>query len=179
MKKLTLIIALCTILMAGAQARLIDLTPGGFDATQPYPEEFLRYLSRIVGNRATFFDAASPNGWANTGALNGGTYFSTDLIGNAGTTANISWNFSTLSGWTMTFLLVEGDHWINLYAVPVNFQITDLGDLVTLHDDINIDFISFVGRNPNSASVPEGGSTVVLMGLGLIGMLFVQRRFHA
>lgn len=175
MKKLTLIIAICTALWASAQANLIDLTPGGFDATQPYPKEFVRYLERIVGNRATFFDAASPNEWANTGTLNGGTYFFTDLIGNPGTMANVSWNFSTLPGWTMTFLLVEGEDWVNLYAVPINFQIVDLGDLVTLHDDVNIDFISFVGRNPNSASVPEGGSTLALMGLGLIAMAFVRK----
>ena len=132
--KTTILILLSAVSIA--RANLVDLTPGGFDLTQPYPRAFTDFIVREVGNRITFFDAAHPNGWDSMfGALNGGTYFSTDLIGNPGPSANVSWNFTTLPGWSMSVLLVEGELWGNLYAVGNNFKFTDLGDEVTLHDE--------------------------------------------
>ena len=52
------------------------------------------------------------------GALNGGTYFNTDLIGSPGPNANVSWDFTTLPGWSMSILLVEGEGWGH-YTVSV------------------------------------------------------------
>lgn len=175
MKSLLILLATISI----ARANLIDLTPGGFDSTQRYPQPFLAYIGALVGNRATFFDSATPNGFVSRfGALNGGTYFQTSLIGNPGPTADVSWDFTTLPGWSMTFLLVEGEQWIHVYGVGNGFNITDLGDLVTLHDNLEIKSLSFAGRNPDSAPVPDSGSTAELMGFGMFGLFFFARRIR-
>jgi hypothetical protein len=174
--KTKLTILLCA-LAGTVHANLIDLTPGGFDFTQPYPKEFLNFVHREVDNRITFFDAAHPNGWDSLyGALNGGTYFFTNLIGNPGPTANVSWDFTTLPGWSMSVLLIEGEMWGHLYGVGGRFDTVDLGDLVTLHDGLNITSLAFYGRNPDSASVPDSGSTLALMGIALVGFFFLQRK---
>ena len=111
------------------------------------------------------------------GALNGGTNFFTSLIGNPGPTANVSWDFSTLPGYSMSVLLVEGEGWANLYGVPNRFRLIDLGDLVTLHDDLDIISLAFYGRTPNSP-VPDTGATFTLMASSLLGLFVYARRFH-
>ena len=114
------------------------------------------------------------------GALNGGTYFFTDLIGHPGSSANVSWDFTTLPGWNMSVLLVEGglvngEIWANLYEARNNSRFTDFSDQIALHDGSNIESISFYGRNPESAPVPDSGSTIALMGIGLLGILLFGR----
>lgn len=176
--KITLLILLAAVSIA--RANLIDLTPGGFDETQPYPAAFTDFIDRQFYNRITFFDAAHPTGWDSLyGALNGGTYFSTDLPGNPGSSANVSWNFTTLPGWNMSILLVEGELWGHLYGVRNASELTDLSDEITLHDGVNIQSLAFYGRNPESAPVPDSGSTLALMGMGLLGIFVYARRVNA
>jgi hypothetical protein len=173
--KTTILILVATVSLA--RANLIDLTPGGFDLTQPYPKAFTNFIIREVSNRITFFDAAHPTGWDSMfGALNGGTYFSTDLIGNLGSSANVSWNFSSLPGWNMSLLLVEGELWGHLYGVRDALKFTDL-DQVTLHDNLEIQSLAFYGRNPDSAPVPDTGSTLTLMVSGLLGLFVIPKIF--
>ena len=171
--KTKLTILLCA-LAGTVHANLIDLTPGGFDLTQSYPPEFFDFINREFYHRITFFDAAHPTGWDSMfGALNGGTYFNTSLIGNPEPTANVSWDFTTLPGWSMSLLLIEGGLWAHLYGVGGRFDTVDLGDLVTLHDDVDISSLAFYGRNPDSAPVPDSGSTFALMGIGLLQLLIM------
>jgi hypothetical protein len=175
--KTAILILLATVSLA--RANLIDLTPGGFDETQPYPQAFWQFIEREFYKRITFFDAAHPTGWDSMyGALNGGTYFSTDLPGNPGPGTNVSWDFTTLPGWSMSIILVEGELWGHLYGVRNAFKFTDLGDEITLHHGVNIQSIAFYGRNPDSAPVPDTGSTLALMASGLLGLFFYARKIH-
>ena len=161
-----------------ARANLIDLTPGGFNTANCLPPEFIHFINQQASGQITFFDSATPDGWVSMfGELNGGTNFFTSLIGNPGPTANVSWDFSTLPGYSMSVLLVEGEGWANLYGVPNRFRFIDLGDLVTLHDDLDIMSLAFYGRTPNSP-VPDTGATFTLMASSLLGLFFYARRFH-
>jgi hypothetical protein len=167
---LTLLIATASI----AHANLIDLTPGGFDVNNA-PPAFFEFISEEVQHQFDFFDSATPNGWVSLyGILNGGTYFNTDLIGNPGQSTSVSWDFSTLPGWSMSRLLLEGraqdgTAWDNLYAVPNSFRNFDALETVLIHDGVDISSISFFGRWPGSP-VPDNGSTLLLSALGLAGL---------
>jgi len=153
-----------------AHAHLIDLTPGGFNTDNGFPPQFIQFLKMEVRHAFTFFDEATPNCWVSRyGILPGGTYFSTDLIGQHTPTANVSWNFSALPGWSMSRLLVfgrdeNGKAWDNLYGVATGFKLSDSGDVVTLHGDEEIFSIAFYGRTPRSP-VPDSGSTLLLFAL--------------
>ena len=74
----------------------------------------------------------------------------------------------------MSVLLVEGEMWGHLYGVGGRFDTVDLGDLVTLHDGLNITSLAFYGRNPDSAPVPDTGSTLALMGIALVAFFFLS-----
>ena len=158
-----------------AHANLIDLTPGGFNVDNA-PPEFYQFLQQWNQHHFDFFDSATPNGWASQyGILNGGTYFFTDLIGHPGQSTNVSWNFSTLPGWSMSRLLLEGraqdgTAWDNIYAVPNNYREFDSLETALIHDGVDIFQISFFGRWPGSP-VPDSGSTALLSALGLAALV--------
>jgi PEP-CTERM motif len=168
----TKFVVLAMLACATAQASLIGLTPGGFTGLPP---AFLQFLHQLNMRQFTFFDDATPAGWTSRfGVLNGGVYFNTDLIGNPGPTANVSWDFSGLPGYSMWRLLLfgrdaSGEAWSNLYAVPGRFTINDLGDEVTVHDGVSILSIAFYGRTPSSP-VPEPGSGLMLFGISVVGL---------
>jgi hypothetical protein len=90
------------------------------------------------------FDTATPKGWVSLyGVLNGGTYFNTDLIGHPGQSAHVSWDFSTLPGYSMSRMLLEGraadgTAWVNLYSVPGSFREFDALETVLIHDGVDI-----------------------------------------
>jgi len=173
---LTLLIATASI----THANLIDLTPGGFQADNA-PPAFYQFLQHETQGWFTFFDEArviAPyHGWVSQyGILNGGTYFNTDLFSLDPTpTANVSWNFTTLPGYSMSVLLLfgrapDGTDWNNLYSVPFGYRFTD-SDFVTLNGIVDIQSIAFYGRWPGSP-VPEGDWTfwLFLIGLAIIGL---------
>jgi len=105
----------------------LTFTPGGFNVDNA-PPAFYEFVQQWTGHNFEFFDEATPDGWVSLyGILNGGTYFNTSLIGNPGQSAGVSWDFSTLPGWSMSRLLVEGhaqdgSAWANIYSVPHNFR---------------------------------------------------------
>jgi hypothetical protein len=168
---LTLLIATASV----AHANLIDLTPGGFNVDNA-PPAFYEFLHQWNQHHFEFFDNATPDGWTSLyGILNGGTYFNTDLIGHPGQSANVSWDFSTLPGWSMSRILVDGraadgTAWENIYAVPHSFREFDALETVWLHDGVDISSISFFGRWPGSP-VPDSGSTLLLSALGLAALV--------
>jgi hypothetical protein len=158
---------------ANARATLIDLTPGGVNTlTQDL-------LDRL--NSQVFFDQAVhnwpgvPEGWVSRfGRINGGTYFFTDLFGRDTPTASISWNMAgQTDGFWMTMIDVfgraaDGTPWEHVYEVPWRDRFLDLGEIVTVHDDVNIMGISFFGAN----TIPDTGGTLLLLGLGAGLLLF-------
>jgi hypothetical protein len=182
MKTKLAILALCVSALT-AHANLIDLTPGGFNVDNA-PPAFFQFLNEWNIHEFDFFDEArviAPyHGWVSQyGILNGGTYFNTDLFSLDPTpTANVSWNFTTLPGYSMSVLLLfgrapDGTDWNNLYSVPFGYRFTD-SDFVTLNGIVDIQSISFFGRWPGSP-VPENGWTfwLFLSALALIGLYHV------
>jgi hypothetical protein len=165
---------IAAILIATASvshANLIDLTPGGFNVDNA-PPAFYQFIDQWTQHQFEFFDEATPDGWVSLyGILNGGTYFNTDLIGHTGQSASVSWDFSTLPGWSMSRMLIfgraaDGTAWDNIYAVPYSFREFDALETVWLHDGVDISSIAFFGRWPGSP-VMDSGSTLCLSALGL------------
>ncbi len=193
MKKL---VALLSLVCTSAFANLIDLTPGGFDTfgifAPPVVNKFIRNWGLTNQKPFFFFDSASalpwrdnngnphPPGWVSLyGVLNGGTYFNTDLFALDPTnSANVTWDFTFLSGYTLGHLYVEGqaangDDWANLYKVHFNDYVRGSG-VVSLPAGVRIESIAFFGRTP-TAWVPDNGSTFALMAASLVALLVASR----
>ena len=175
MKTIILIlIATATI----ARASFIDLTPGGYyypDHQNQPPGALLRVIHDELSNRISFFDQALPSGWVSQfGVLNGGTLFTTNLVnGDPLSIANVSWDFEG-TPYGMRFLDVVGDNngniWENIYFVTGRTRFDSDGWLQTLlNGEVIITSISFYGTAPGN-NVPDGGSTVMLMGIGLVAI---------
>jgi hypothetical protein len=185
MKTKTIILILLSVLTV-ARADFINLNPGGYDYAahqfQP-PASLFELINEQTHNHIALFDSASPGHWNGFGVLPGGTYFFTDLITNgAEPFATVNWNFSALPGFQMRFLDVvgtlNGDPWETVWLATGHTVFDSNGDLlVTLNGDIDITSIAFYGRTPNT-TLPDSGSTVALMGLGLTVLFLIKRR-HA
>jgi hypothetical protein len=189
MKKNLTILALI-VSAATSQATLIDLTPGGFQSANA-PPAFYQFTLEQTRGWFTLFDEArviAPyHGWVSQfGVLNGGTYFNTNLFTLDPTpTANVSWNFTTLPGYSMSVLLLfglapDGTDWNNLYGVPLGYRFTD-SDFVTLNGSVDIGSIAFYGRFPGSP-VPDQSNAGALLLLAVIAVLLTyqaQRRRNA
>jgi hypothetical protein len=170
-KLATLLIATASV----AHANLIDLTPGGFQPFYNPPPAFYQFFHEWNVHHFDYFDSATTDGWGHNGILNGGTYFLTDLIGHPEQSTNVSWDFSTLPGWSMSRILLEGraadgTSWDNIYAVPHNLREFDALETVLIADGVDIYQISFFGRWPGSP-VPDSGSTLLLSALGLAALV--------
>jgi hypothetical protein len=63
----------------------------------------------------------------------------------------------------------DGTPWEHLYAVHWRDRFLDLGEIVTIHDQVTIMGISFYGRN----TIPENGATILFLGFGAVLMLFL------
>lgn len=194
MKTIRILIVTGALLISAAHANLIDLTPGGFNISNGIPPAFHRLQTH------TFFDEAAHgyfrtpndteyfNSWVSRyGALNGGTYFFTDLFDLGDTpSASISWNFDGAPNgyWLSTIDIygrrADGTAWENIYRVPYGERFTGVADLVTLDGLTTIMGISFYGLNP--ATVPEKVNTGALLLLAVSAILLTyeaQRRRNA
>src|SRR6266700_7018600 len=85
MKTIRTIIISSALLISAAHANLIDLTLGGFNIDQGLPPSFHRLQTQIFFDEAAHGVFGPPptyyNGWVSQyGALNGGTYFFTNLF---------------------------------------------------------------------------------------------------
>jgi hypothetical protein len=174
MKPKIAMIAVVFACACSARGTLIDLTPGGFDPNNA-PPVFYEFLTQATQHQFAFFDNATPTGWTSLfGELNGGTYFDTDLFGHQTESAQVSWDFSALPGYSMSRLLIFGRDdagmaWMNLYTVPHNFRLFNL-DQIMLHADADILSISFYGRTPNSP-VPDTGTTIGLLAIAFCALV--------
>jgi hypothetical protein len=178
MNKQILLLVVC---VGTAHAHLIDLTPGGFDIDQGLPPAFERLQTHIFFDEAAhgFFDLPEGtqylDGWVSRfGALNGGTYFFTDLLGRDTPTASIWWDFTNApNGYWLTTIDVfgrraDGSPWENIYGVSFGQRFEGIGS-VTLDGFTTIMGISLYGLNP--ATVPDTADTSALFILGLGALL--------
>jgi hypothetical protein len=165
MNKQILLLVVC---VGTAHAHLIDLTPGGFDIDQGLPPSFERLQTHIFFDEAAhgFFDLPEGtqylNGWVSRfGALNGGTYFFTDLFGRDTPTVSIWWDFTGApTGYWLTTIDVfgrraDGSPWENIYGVSFGQR--------------------FEGIGLNPATVPDTADTSALFILGLGALLLGLR----
>jgi len=148
MKKTALVIAAIVLSATLARANLIDLTPGGFD------------LANIV-NGQPVWSPFTPFGPPNFGLT----------LNPSGTGANVGWNlFGT--GFRGLFVFVESSRLIaNLYAIPGRFQFNGDG-FVEIDGTIPILGVTFAGKS----AVPDGGSTLMMLGIAVGTVVFAGRR---
>jgi VPDSG-CTERM motif len=133
---------------------------------------FLPATSEYLGKKN-----ANPGGFEN-GAINISSYVTiTQLSGN---TWEISWNL-TGSGFTLDGVLIKDGnvqtkgHLYRFYGVSADETLIGEG-IVTFDDPVRgISHISFFG-SPGGNGVPDGGTTVMLLGAAL-GALGMARRF--
>jgi hypothetical protein len=156
LKTLLLAMILCGATIAHAQT-LIDRTPGGFNPVEGLPPAFFELQNQ------TFFDEAAHgwfnlpegqtylNGWVSRyGALNGGTYFFTNLFTLGDTpSASIWWDFlHTGNGLTMIDVSgtkADGTPWEHIYSVRFNKERKSPAVNVTLDGMTFIRSIAFYG----------------------------------
>lgn len=184
MKKAILTLALVPSVCFGS---LLDLTPGGWRATDPMPQAFIDFIRLPQPSWVMFFDqiyATQTNsfgpGWVSRfGLLNGGTYFFAhiDQSGPVPITT-ISWDFGD-SGYFMTYILVDSlfgtpdNFWENLYAVRGD-DIFEGEGILTINGIVDINSIAFYGNN--IANIPDYDSTLGLFLVGLIGLFCHRQR---
>jgi hypothetical protein len=185
MKTKTMIAAgffLLTASLAQATPALIDRTPGGFSSLDN-PPVLSEFLDSLVDG---FFDevrnipfdnsdgTVHPPGWVNLfGILHGQDYVQTDLLDNPGAIAHIQWDFSSLAHYNLVFIWVSGGDFINIYEVNPEHRISGVSDgfvPVTIDGHTPVEVIDFSGRR----SVPEGSSTLGLMGMGLVALWAIR-----
>ena len=171
----TLMAIVFALIVASApcsKGNLIDLTPGGFDLTQPFPTVVEKFFESY-GHMQNLAGANIVNGvpvWSPF-TIFGDDHFSISL-GTSG--ADVGWDL-TGTGYRSLFVFVESSDLIgNLYAMPWRQRFSGTG----LIDDgsARIDGVTFTGTN---LPVPDAGSTLAMMGIGLMGLCFYTRKIRA
>jgi hypothetical protein len=182
--------AFCALMLAfspNASAHLLD--PFQFFTNGPIgnPSQELDYLQTHGGGsyQPTFLPATSQflgkfeaGGGVENGAIDIDTYVTVNVV--SGSTWEISWNL-TGSGFTLDGVLIKDGNVQGLgmlyrfYGVSADEALIGSGT-VTFDDPAkNISHISFFG-SPGGGVVPDGGTTVMLLGAAL-GALGIVRRF--
>ena len=155
LKTFLLAMILCGATIAHAQT-LIDRTLGGFNPVEGLPPAFFELQNQIFFDEAAhgYFDPppAYLNGWVSMfGALNGGTYFFTNLFTLGDTpSASIWWDFGH-TGNELTMIDVsgtkaDGTPWEHIYSVRFNKERKSPAVNVTLDGMTFIRSIAFYGR---------------------------------
>ena len=179
-KKTAVVIAAIVLSATLARATLIDLTPGGFDLTQPFP---------IVVQR--FFGQYGPNGLQNIAGANivnghviwspftlfGDDHFDLTLNDPSGTSGTVGWDLNG-TGYHLRYVFAESTSFIghlygHLYAVPGLERFAGDG-FVEIADEIPLLAVTFTGSN----TVPDTGSTLAMLSIA-IGILGLYRRVQA
>ena len=181
------LIAVAGLGLQQAQAHLLD--PHQFFTNGPIgnPTNELNYLQTHGGGsyQPTFLPATSQylgkfnqGGSSEDGAIDISTYVSISVL--SGNTWEITWNL-TGSGFTLDGLLVKSGNvqgqgmLYRFYGVSADETLIGSGT-VTLDNPVkDISHITFFG-SPGGGVVPDGGTTVMLLGAAL-GALGIARRF--
>ncbi len=187
MKSHKYLIVAAAIALAGlgqAQASVIDLGTrllrlgsGGPEVGAAYIEMdqgldpgTLVYLNRFESNK---------DGFTNDGAVDGSHFGTTLTDGDAN--ATISWDLST-TGFQLSYVFIKdgrtgngGPVLYHLYGITPDEVFNSMGNqYVTIDGTKQISYLVFFGV-PGSPTVPEGGSTLILLGSAL-GLLELGRR---
>jgi hypothetical protein len=200
-RKLVLVAAaFCTAMLAftqNANATRRPLPPQPAHLLAPFqfftagpignPAAELNYLQTHGGGsyQPTFLPATSQflgkfenNGTITNGSINISTYVTVNMV--SGNSWDISWNL-TGSGFTLDGVLikdgnVQGEGTIyRFYGVSADEALIGEGTVTFDNPVRNISHISFFG-SPGGGQVPDGGTTVMLLGAAL-GALGMVRRF--
>jgi hypothetical protein len=110
------------------------------------------------------------------------THFGVTII-DSGANAQVNWDLSN-TGFQLSYVLVKDGvdsetklQLYHLYGVTADQVFNSNGDqLVTINGSKNISHISFFGMPGNM--VPDGGSTVALLGLGLATIGLIRHKFR-
>jgi len=157
--KTKLIILLIVGLSTVVRAKLIDLTPGGFNPDQGLPPAYFLLGEQIFFDEAAhgWFDLPGGrtylNQWVSLyGELNGGTYFFTNLFDLGDTpSASIWWDFrGTIYGLTMLNVFgrkPDGTPWEHIYGVRHSKRQRSHPVMVTLDGMTIINSIAFYGAD--------------------------------
>jgi hypothetical protein len=180
--KIKLVAAITLATAAAASAHLIQLTPGGVHSLNTDPRlsaEKFQYKFFDSAAHGIFYPNILYDGWVSLyGALDGGTYFQVhDFFGRDTDTTAISWDMTgEPHGYWMTMIIVggleDGVQWDNYYRVSKDEWFHSSGNLTILaHEGAIIDSIDFYGTDH---SVPDTGSTFLLFGIGLLGLIYAR-----
>ncbi len=162
--KTTILILLTAVSIA--RATLIDV--GGFNINDPLPPLARQFFQTPILAGANIIDGQVI--WSPF-TIFGPNEFSLTLT--SPTTATTSWNLSNTNGFLLRFVLVEGiDGEDHLFRTNQAGLITGFGDLF---NDTNTQAVIYAGSN----RIPDGGSTVAMLGLGILGLFFYARRIRA
>ena len=167
-----------------ANATLIDLGERDLTTRLNGINDAINYIETSEGlppGTLTYFNGFDSDvGWKNDGALDS-SFFTASLIDND-VDGQISWDLST-SGFQLAYVFlkdgrdhpVTGPFLYHLYGVTPDEVFNSMGDqFVTINGIRKINYIAFFGV-PGSPAVPEGGTTLALLGLGL-GAIELARR---
>jgi len=176
MKKTAVVIAAIVISATLAHANLIDLTPGGFDLTKPWPQVVANFFEQYSFERMQ--NIAGANIKIN-GQLKWSTYtvFGDDrfdiTLNPTATGADVDWDL-TGTGYHLQFVFAESSAYIaHLYAVRGMEEFVGDG-FVEIDGAIPFVGITFTGRN----TIPDTGSTLAMLSIA-IGILGLYRRVQA
>ena len=161
-------------------ASVIDLGERHLGAALRGKEAAINFIEtdQSLNYSLTYLNAFDADGdWDNRGAVDS-SHFGTTMI-DGGVHANISWDLST-TGYQLSYVLVKdgnygpGDFLYHLYGVTPDEVFDSKGDQFVTVDNRGvrlITYISFFGVPGNP--VPEGGTTLVFLGVGLgtIGLI--------
>jgi hypothetical protein len=171
MKKTTIVLAAILLSATLAHANLIDLTPGGFDFNQPWPQPVLYFFGNVGLRFEQLAGANITNGqviWSPFEPF-GDNLFDITLH-SGGTGADVAWNL-TGTGFFYPFVLVESAALKgNLYRAqfPGDFDTA----FVEIDGTTPPDGITFFGVT----SVPDAGSTLMLLAVAMATVIFLRRR---
>jgi len=158
------LLALC--LLAAATT---TLKAKAFDAGE-FPPLF---FDAVALREVDLFDSATIDGWASKyGILNGGTFFTTDLIGAHNPSSSIcSWNLP--EGYRMRWIEVDGNTGSTFYQIRQDWTNFNSNGSFSAAISGSIYQIGFWGAAPNM--VPEFDSTIVLFGVAA-GALIISSK---
>ena len=163
-----------------AQASVIDLGERSLAAPIAGKNAAAAYIEMDQGLAAGFltylnkFDA--DDGFSNDGAVDD-SHFGGAIIDNE-TNATVSWDLSG-TGFQLSYVFLKdgrespgGPYLYHLYGVTPDEAFNSLGDqLVTIDGIRRISYVAFYGSN----AVPEGGTTLALLGMAF-GVTLLSRR---
>jgi hypothetical protein len=171
---------------ASAQAHLIDLGYLLASGVNPTPAQETAWINSVFPSPTlSYLDKWTPptDAW-DTSFHSGGVL---DGVYNADLSATLTWDLAG-SGFGLYYVLVrDGNNQANkdvyhVYQVSIDQHIEDVTGQAVVYFDQNLPGVGYKGISSvswfgASASVPDGGATVALLGFALLGISSLRRMF--